>query len=160
MNKGHNLPQTHLKNYKIFKALTKFVELHIIHSQIARQIKASIMARSISTNWSDELSIVLMGLRSIIKRDLNYTAREMVYGRNIRLSRKMVAKSQSSISTEEFISKLRNYCQNFQSNISHKSKDNIYAPKSLNECNYVLHCFFFGKFFSQTFPRYSPLWLI
>ncbi|GFV76230.1 transposon Ty3-G Gag-Pol polyprotein [Trichonephila clavipes] len=46
--------------------------------------KASLMAHA-TPRWTQVLHFVLLGLRSVIKQDINATAAELVYGTTIRL---------------------------------------------------------------------------
>ena len=52
--------------------------------RLHRQLKAAIKCHDTS-NWVEVLPIVLLGIRSAIKEDLNATAAEMIYGAGIRL---------------------------------------------------------------------------
>ena len=52
--------------------------------RLHRQLKAAIKCHDTS-NWVDILPIVLLGIRTAIKEDLNATAAEMIYGTGIRL---------------------------------------------------------------------------
>ncbi|GFT13478.1 hypothetical protein TNCV_2515251 [Trichonephila clavipes] len=49
-----------------------------------RSLKAAVMAHA-TPRWSQVLPFVLLGLRSVIKEDINATAAELVYGTTIRL---------------------------------------------------------------------------
>ena len=52
--------------------------------RLHRQLKAAIKCHDTS-NWVEILPIVLLGIRTAFKEDLNATAAEMVYGTGIRL---------------------------------------------------------------------------
>ncbi|GBN48950.1 Retrovirus-related Pol polyprotein from transposon 412 [Araneus ventricosus] len=52
--------------------------------RIHRTLKAAIRARN-SIKWTQTLSTVLLGLRSALRADTNYTIAQMVYGQPIRL---------------------------------------------------------------------------
>ena len=52
--------------------------------RLHRQLKAAIKCHDTS-NWVEILPIVLLGIRTAIKEDLNATAAEMIYGTGIRL---------------------------------------------------------------------------
>jgi transposase InsO family protein len=50
-----------------------------------RQMKASLKAKLNSSNWFNELPLVLLGIRTALKQDLGCSAAEMVYGQTLRL---------------------------------------------------------------------------
>ena len=50
--------------------------------RLHRQLKAAIKSHDTS-NWVDVLPIVLLGIRTAIKEDLNTTAADIVYGTSI-----------------------------------------------------------------------------
>ncbi len=50
-----------------------------------RHLKAAIMAQPDPTNWTECLPLVLLGIRSALKKDLGCTPAELVYGSTLRL---------------------------------------------------------------------------
>ena len=52
-----------------------------------RQLKAALKSHKMPENWTQTLLMVLLGMRSTIKVDLNCTSAELVYGTTIRLPR-------------------------------------------------------------------------
>ena len=52
-----------------------------------RQLKTSLKARLNGPNWRDELPIIMLGIRTSVKEDLNCSAAELVYGTTPCLSR-------------------------------------------------------------------------
>ena len=50
-----------------------------------RQLKASLKAQPDPANWSENLPIALLGIRTVLKEDLHCTAAELVYGTTLRL---------------------------------------------------------------------------
>ena len=49
------------------------------------QLKASIKCNSNSTKWTDALPLVLLGIRTAVKDDLQCTTAELVYGTTLHL---------------------------------------------------------------------------
>ena len=45
-----------------------------------RQLKAALKAQPNPDDWMTTLPLVLLGIRTVLKQDLNSTAAEMVYG--------------------------------------------------------------------------------
>ena len=48
-----------------------------------RQIKASLRARLVGPTWTDELPLVLLGIRTAPKEDLTASCAELVYGETL-----------------------------------------------------------------------------
>ena len=71
---------------------------------IHRQLKAAIKCHN-SSNWVG-LPIVLLGIRTAIKEDLNATAAEMIYGSDIRLPAEFFVPAKQPANTE-FANRLR-----------------------------------------------------
>lgn len=55
-----------------------------------RQMKASLKAKLHTSNWFDELPLVLLGIRTALKQDIGCSAAEMVYGQTLRLPRRIL----------------------------------------------------------------------
>ena len=67
--------------------------------RLHRQLKAAIKCHNTS-NWVEILPIVLLGIRTAIKEDLNATAAEMVYGTGIRLPTEFFAPTKQQPNSE------------------------------------------------------------
>ncbi|XP_064488303.1 uncharacterized protein LOC135400391 [Ornithodoros turicata] len=63
-----------------------------------RQLKASLRAHG-STRWTDSLPIVLLGVRSALRSDLQCSSAELVYGSTLRLPGEFFRTSPSSVTT-------------------------------------------------------------
>ena len=50
-----------------------------------RQLKSALKAHSSSSHWIETLPLVLLGIRTALKTDLQCSAAELVYGRTLRL---------------------------------------------------------------------------
>ncbi|BHF62917.1 hypothetical protein SprV_0200590600 [Sparganum proliferum] len=55
-----------------------------------RQLKASLRAADDPENWTDHLPLVLLGIRSALKPDLDCSAAELVFGATVRLPGEMM----------------------------------------------------------------------
>ena len=105
-----------------------------------RQLKASLKARLNTENWYEELPLVLLGLRTIIKEDLKCTSAELVYGQPLRIPGEIFVKSESlePHSSHEYLLKLRKIMSNLIPTNTRTSKQhNIHMPKDINSCNFV-----------------------
>nr|VZI46136.1 unnamed protein product [Spirometra erinaceieuropaei] len=56
-----------------------------------RQLKASLRAAADPENWTDHLPLVLLGVRSALKPDLDCSAGELVFGSTVRLPGEMIS---------------------------------------------------------------------
>ncbi|BHF77687.1 hypothetical protein SprV_0602079600 [Sparganum proliferum] len=59
-----------------------------------RQLKASLRAAADPENWTDHLPLVLLGIRSALKPDLDCSAAELVFGATVRLPGEMISPTQ------------------------------------------------------------------
>lgn len=71
-----------------------------------RTLKAALMARGVTTQWSDELSTVLLGLRTALREDNNFSPALLVYGSTLRIPSDFFAPSSSKIEDAEFVRRL------------------------------------------------------
>lgn len=73
-----------------------------------RQLKSSLMASGSSSTWTEVLPLVLLGLRTTFKPDLNSCPAELVYGTTLRLPGEFFASSTvPSPSTDDYATRLR-----------------------------------------------------
>ncbi|GFY46846.1 uncharacterized protein TNIN_269881 [Trichonephila inaurata madagascariensis] len=79
--------------------------------RVRRQLKASLMCHT-DTSWFEALPVVLFGIRSVFKEDLQSSSAELVYGEPLRLPGDFIsplpAKMQS-ISASDFVDRLRTH---------------------------------------------------
>jgi cleavage and polyadenylation specificity factor subunit 1 len=103
-----------------------------------RHLKSSITAHS-HQNWTETLPIVLLGIRSAIKPDINTTCAELVYGTTLRLPSDIV-NSQNHLSepTDTYVSKLKSIMQSLNPiSTSRHSVKSTYIHPSLQSCSHV-----------------------
>ena len=80
-----------------------------------RQLKAALKAYSNAESWTDSLPLVLLGIRTAIKEDLQCTTAELVYGTKLRLPGEFFSPSVVSDSPDEiFITRLKQYMSKLQ----------------------------------------------
>lgn len=101
-----------------------------------RTLKAAIMCRA-NCQWSSELPIILLGLRSIPREDLSATSAEMVYGQNLRLPFDFLVPTMIT-DQSEYITKLRKQFREIgPSNASRHSSPTAFVPEQLTQCSHV-----------------------
>lgn len=86
-----------------------------------RQLKASIIASNDPLHWSDQLPIILLGLRNSIKEDLKCSPAEMVYGQTLRIPGQLVVPIENCDNIEHnfILKKLREHFSQIHNYISH-----------------------------------------
>ncbi|GFU12644.1 transposon Ty3-G Gag-Pol polyprotein [Trichonephila clavipes] len=75
-----------------------------------RHLKSAIKAHENDT-WSEIVPIILLGIRTAVKEDLQSSCAEIVYGTNLRLPSGMIDASNIPFCDNNFISNLRNRMQ-------------------------------------------------
>lgn len=104
-----------------------------------RTLKSSLMARCNTRNWNSELPLVLLGIRTTIKEDLNCSPAELVYGQTLKIPGDMIIPSEIDHSTTNFlIQNLRTTMQNTKcTKPDVRNSSQIYIPKNLDNCTHV-----------------------
>ncbi|BHF78091.1 hypothetical protein SprV_0602120100 [Sparganum proliferum] len=64
--------------------------------RLHRQLKSALMSQTESANWIVNLPLVLLGIRSSVKEDIQCTAAELVYGTPLRLPGEFVQSSKTN----------------------------------------------------------------
>lgn len=108
--------------------------------RLHRQLKASLRARCNTSHWSDEIPLVLLGIRTSFKEDLKCSSSEMVYGQTLKLPGEFFVDSPKSeaVSAEKYINQLREHMKNLRITEPRASgQKDAYVPKSLNTCTHV-----------------------
>lgn len=135
---------------KLFEHLTKFFGIKhyrttSYHPQsngmierFHRTVKASIKCHE-TKDWVGALPIVLLGLRSTHKPDINASPAEMVYGGSILLPGEFFDHSQTKINEHEFIETIRDIFKNVKpiQASDHNTKKRPFIQKELKNCTHV-----------------------
>lgn len=101
-----------------------------------RQLKAAITCHD-SSNWIDALPLVLLGMRSAFKEDIQATAAELVYGQPLRLPGEFFEERQD-ILPSEFVADLRQQMQQIVATpTANHSSNKIFIPTNLRTCTHV-----------------------
>ncbi|BHF82041.1 hypothetical protein SprV_0802517700 [Sparganum proliferum] len=74
-----------------------------------RQLKASLRAHDNPSHWSEHLPLVMLGIRTALKPDLECSAAELVYGTTLRIPRDFFGYSQRSadLDPSDYVQRLR-----------------------------------------------------
>ena len=103
-----------------------------------RQLKAAIMCHN-NTQWSEVLPLVLLGMRSAWKDDLQTSTAELVYGEPLRLPGEFFKPHKDDIIDEaDFAARLRKHMSRLSpATTSVHGEKTFYIPRDLSTANYV-----------------------
>ena len=102
-----------------------------------RHLKSALKAHE-TENWSEVLPVVLLGIRTAIKEDLQTSSAELVYGTTLKLPSDMLTTSEISPCDNQFIIRLRHKMQQLNPiATSAHSRERFYVNPSLKSCSHV-----------------------
>ena len=104
-----------------------------------RQLKTSPKAKLTSNTWADSLPMVLLGLRSAYKDDLQACTAELVYGTTLCLPGQFFdASARSSVTpTSDLVCKLKQTMQKLQATPTKLHTRTTHVSKKLDTCTHV-----------------------
>nr|VZI49627.1 unnamed protein product [Spirometra erinaceieuropaei] len=108
-----------------------------------RQLKASLRAAADPENWTDHLPLVLLGIRSALKPDLDCSAAELVFGSTIRLPGEMISPTPQGAVEDptNLLHRLRQFMRTLSPVPPRSSASPSYLEKDLATCSHVyLRC--------------------
>lgn len=133
----------------LFKALTDTIGTHRIRTtsyhpeanglveRWHRTLKTALTCQ-LSNEWVDTLPIVLLGLRSCIKEDINASTAELVYGKTLRIPGEYFDNEDMPAEPKFFVEPLRRHMQQFRPiPTSHHNKNKSFVYKDLFSCTHV-----------------------
>ena len=105
-----------------------------------RDFKNSLVARCNTVYWSDELPIVLLGIRATVKEGLGCSPAELVYGQTLKIPGEFFVDTPLSdpLDSSNFVDQLRKRMRNIkpvEPAVSRQVQD--YIPKALDTCTHV-----------------------
>ncbi|BHF75238.1 hypothetical protein SprV_0501833400 [Sparganum proliferum] len=108
-----------------------------------RQLKASLRAAADPENWTDHLPLVLLGIRSALKPDLDCSAAELVFGSTVRLPGEMISPTPQSAVEDptNLLHRLRQFVRTLSPVPPRSSASPSHLEKDLATCSHVyLRC--------------------
>lgn len=103
-----------------------------------RTVKAALKCHGDSDNWVDTLPIVLLGLRSTVKEDLNATPAEMLFGSTLRLPGDFVHDNSNFTPQTEFVRELKKKMNSLRpTQTAHKQQQRTFIHRDMRECTHV-----------------------
>nr|VZH92909.1 unnamed protein product [Spirometra erinaceieuropaei] len=108
-----------------------------------RQLKASLRAAADPENWMDHLPLVLLGIRSALKPDLDCSAAELVFGATVRLPGEMISPTPQGAVEDptNLLHRLRQFMRTLPPVPPRSSASPSYLEKDFATCSHVyLRC--------------------
>lgn len=117
--------------------------------RLHRQLKAAIVCHA-TTHWTEALPLVLLGIRSAWKEDLQASAAELVYGEPLRLPGQFLTSSPNTLPDDGgFVSRLRSHMRKLTPRpASWHTNRTFYVPKDLSTATHI---------FLRQGPAHRPL---
>lgn len=102
-----------------------------------RQLKAAIMCHN-NSKWTESLPLVLLGMRTALKEDLQASVAEATYGTTLRLPGEFFAETPSKQSSPDFVIELKKQMAQLRPTpTSNHSKTTTFIQKELSTCSHV-----------------------
>ena len=105
-----------------------------------RHLKASLKAYHNPIHWTDSLPMVLLGVRTQLKEDLQCTTAELVYGTTLRLPGEFfdVNKMDATSDPASYVTRLKQVMRHLKASPVHQQKlTNTYVSPDLQSCTHV-----------------------
>ncbi|GBO31292.1 hypothetical protein AVEN_98526-1, partial [Araneus ventricosus] len=102
-----------------------------------RSLKQSLRCHA-STKWTESIPVVLLGLRTALKEDLQCTSAELVYGSTLKLPAEFFETPSLNVEPHQFLKNLRNVMDQLKpvSTASH-DRQKVFVHPALGTCTHV-----------------------
>lgn len=102
-----------------------------------RSLKTALITRHNTTDWVDDLPLILLSLRNTLKEDLDCSAAEFVFGAPLPLPGKYFSPTIVPTLTTSFVQELRQTMANLSYTPPWHRPTNIYVPNQQRYCTFV-----------------------
>ncbi|GBM86280.1 Transposon Tf2-8 polyprotein [Araneus ventricosus] len=108
-----------------------------IAERFHRSLKQSLRCHA-STKWTESIPVVLLGLRTALKEDLQCTSAELVYGSTLKLPAEFFETPSLNVEPHQFLKNLRNVMDQLKpvSTASH-DRQKVFVHPALGTCTQV-----------------------
>lgn len=133
----------------LFRELVYILGSHHIHTtayhpqanglveRFHRTLKAALMCKK-GNQWSEELPLVLLGLRSAYREDLKCSTADLVYGQPLRLPGEFFDPPASNVDRTDFARSLHQHFSSMRApETRHHSKPSVFKHSALRDCSHV-----------------------
>ena len=101
------------------------------------KLKASIKCHD-TVRWTEVLPLVLLGIRTTLKTDINCTAEELVYGSSLRIPGEFVTNSQTVVEDPvSYVARLKDHMNRIRPTPTRISQRDAYINKNLHASTHV-----------------------
>ena len=111
-----------------------------IVERLNKSLKTSLRTQERPTGWFSYLGLVLLGLRSVVKKDLGYAPSELVYGSTLRLPGELLDPHDSPtiFPASDYIQNMRQFFRNLTP-VQTRDQDiaNPYLSRHLDTCTHA-----------------------
>lgn len=134
---------------ELFKNLSNICGINLQHTtayhpqcngkieRLHRTLKSALKSHN-SVKWTETLPTVLLGMRTALRDDKNYTISQMVYGTNIKIPGQFLEKSDRMLDPDSFVFYLQNAMNNLRPRRrSPGQNDHVFVHKDLYTCTHV-----------------------
>ena len=102
-----------------------------------RTVKAAIKCKA-TNDWFDTLPLILLGLRTTNKQDINASPADMTYGSTLRIPGEFFDTNFERPDENNFVGTLRKRMQNLRpTETANHSNENVFTQKQLSTCKHV-----------------------
>jgi cleavage and polyadenylation specificity factor subunit 1 len=90
------------------------------------------------TPWTKSLSTILLGLRSVVRDNTDYSVSEMLYGTTLRLPSDIFMENSNQLDPNNYAQELINFMQNIKPKpVLHHTRDNIFVHPELSTATHM-----------------------
>lgn len=103
-----------------------------------RTLKSALMARA-TTNWVEELPLIILGLRVIVKEDVKASPAELTFGRTLRIPGEFFAPREENVNDTEFVKNLSKTLEDLRPRTvkHHNNSKKFFVQEDLSSCSHV-----------------------
>lgn len=102
-----------------------------------RTLKAALMARGTTTQWTEELPTVLLGLRTALRKENNLSPSLMTYGSTLRIPSDFFVPTKSRVDDAEFVRRLSETMASLSPAKSTCAQHQTFVPTDIETCTHV-----------------------
>ena len=129
----HLLGSKHVRTTAYHPAANGLVE------RFHRTFKSALKAQREPNKWTESLPLILLGLRSSFKVDLECSAAELVYGTTLRLPGELLVstKNLTALNPASYVDRLRHHMRELKPTPTRPKELQSQIPKDLLSCTHV-----------------------
>lgn len=128
---NHLLGSEHLRTTAYHPQANGLVE------RFHRTLKAALMCTD-PKRWADRLPLVLLGLRTALKEDLNCSVAELVYGQQLRVPGEFFDAPKTELDRSDYAKEMHRVFDELKpKDPQHHAKPKVFVQRDLKDCRFV-----------------------